>query len=61
MGVEKEVVTAGNGTDFPKKHDEVSMEYTGISQVCTYMAMKQLLTSSGWLYDELSSNKKGKQ
>ncbi|KAF2125158.1 peptidyl-prolyl cis-trans isomerase [Dothidotthia symphoricarpi CBS 119687] len=29
MGVEKVVVKSGNGTDVPKKHDEVSMEYTG--------------------------------
>jgi len=29
MGVEKLVIRPGNGTDFPKKHDEVSMEYTG--------------------------------
>ncbi|ORY09528.1 hypothetical protein BCR34DRAFT_370263 [Clohesyomyces aquaticus] len=29
MGVEKQVLRAGNGVDFPKKHDEVSMEYTG--------------------------------
>jgi len=29
MGVEKQVLKAGNGADIPKKHDEVSMEYTG--------------------------------
>ena len=29
MGVEKLVIRPGNGTDYPKKHDEVSMEYTG--------------------------------
>jgi len=29
MGVEKEVLSPGNGVDFPKKHDEVAMEYTG--------------------------------
>ncbi|KAF2705607.1 peptidyl-prolyl cis-trans isomerase [Pleomassaria siparia CBS 279.74] len=29
MGVRKVVLKSGNGTDFPKKHDEVSMEYTG--------------------------------
>jgi hypothetical protein len=29
MGVEKTVLKRGNGTDVPKKHDEVSMEYTG--------------------------------
>ncbi|PSN69261.1 peptidyl-prolyl cis-trans isomerase [Corynespora cassiicola Philippines] len=29
MGVEKQVLQAGNGVDIPKKHDEVSMEYTG--------------------------------
>ncbi|KAF1960590.1 peptidyl-prolyl cis-trans isomerase [Byssothecium circinans] len=29
MGVEKKVLKQGNGIDIPKKHDEVSMEYTG--------------------------------
>jgi hypothetical protein len=29
MGVEKIVLKRGNGCDVPKKHDEVSMEYTG--------------------------------
>ncbi|KAF2637470.1 peptidyl-prolyl cis-trans isomerase [Massarina eburnea CBS 473.64] len=29
MGVEKKILVEGNGVDFPKKHDEVSMEYTG--------------------------------
>ncbi|KAF2242927.1 peptidyl-prolyl cis-trans isomerase [Trematosphaeria pertusa] len=29
MGVEKQIVKPGNGVDTPKKHDEVSMEYTG--------------------------------
>ncbi|KAF2877457.1 hypothetical protein BDV95DRAFT_147686 [Massariosphaeria phaeospora] len=29
MGVQKQVLKNGNGVDFPKKHDEVSMEYTG--------------------------------
>lgn len=29
MGVEKVVIKPGNGCDVPKKHDEVSMEYTG--------------------------------
>ena len=29
MGVEKVVLKQGNGCDIPKKHDEVSMEYTG--------------------------------
>ncbi|KAF2824343.1 peptidyl-prolyl cis-trans isomerase [Ophiobolus disseminans] len=29
MGVEKTVLRRGNGTDVPKKHDEVAMEYTG--------------------------------
>ncbi|KAH7070942.1 hypothetical protein FB567DRAFT_455616 [Paraphoma chrysanthemicola] len=43
MGVEKVVLRRGNGIDVPKKHDEVSMEYTG------------------WLYDESTPDKKGKQ
>jgi FK506-binding protein 1 len=29
MGVTKETLFAGNGTDFPKKDDTVTMEYTG--------------------------------
>jgi hypothetical protein len=29
MGVEKQVLKQGNGVIFPKKHDEVAMEYTG--------------------------------
>jgi hypothetical protein len=32
MGVQKQVIRSGNGDDFPKKYDEVTMEYTGISQ-----------------------------
>ncbi|KAF1939979.1 FKBP-type peptidyl-prolyl isomeras-like protein [Clathrospora elynae] len=29
MGVEKIVLKPGNGIDYPKKHDEVSLKYTG--------------------------------
>jgi FK506-binding protein 1 len=29
MGVEKVLIRSGNGIDYPKKHDEVSVEYTG--------------------------------
>ena len=29
MGVTKKVISAGNGTDKPKKGDEVIIEYTG--------------------------------
>ena len=29
MGVEKTIIKQGNGTDFPRKGDEVAMEYTG--------------------------------
>ncbi|KNG52225.1 peptidyl-prolyl cis-trans isomerase [Stemphylium lycopersici] len=29
MGVEKIISRPGNGTDFPRKHDEISVEYTG--------------------------------
>jgi FK506-binding protein 1 len=29
MGVEKTLITQGNGTDTPKKGDVVTMEYTG--------------------------------
>lgn len=33
MGVVKEVIKPGNGCDIPKKHDEVSMEYTGSTTI----------------------------
>jgi hypothetical protein len=33
MGVEKAILKPGNGIDIPKKHDEVSMEYTGSTTV----------------------------
>jgi FK506-binding protein 1 len=29
MGVQKTILKKGNGIDVPKRHDEVSMEYTG--------------------------------
>ncbi|TGZ80799.1 FKBP-type peptidyl-prolyl cis-trans isomerase Fkh1 [Ascodesmis nigricans] len=29
MGVTKETISEGNGTDFPKKGDQVSIHYTG--------------------------------
>lgn len=29
MGVDKKIIKAGNGVDFPKENDEVTMEYTG--------------------------------
>ncbi|KAF2437933.1 peptidyl-prolyl cis-trans isomerase [Karstenula rhodostoma CBS 690.94] len=29
MGVEKQILKEGDGVTFPKKHDEVAMEYTG--------------------------------
>ena len=29
MGVQKQVLQQGNGTDKPKKGDNISMEYTG--------------------------------
>jgi hypothetical protein len=33
MVVKKKVLKSGNGVDFPKKHDEVAMEYTGMSLI----------------------------
>lgn len=36
MGVEKQTLAPGNGTDFPQKGDTVSMHYTG----CLYDASK---------------------
>jgi FK506-binding protein 1 len=29
MGVDKRIIKAGNGADFPKKNDLVTIEYTG--------------------------------
>jgi FK506-binding protein 1 len=29
MGVEKTIIKEGNGADYPKKGDNVAMEYTG--------------------------------
>ncbi|CAO2652773.1 Nn.00g021840.m01.CDS01 [Neocucurbitaria sp. VM-36] len=44
MGVEKVVLKEGNGCDIPKKHDEVSMEYT---------------ERAGWLFDDNAEDHKG--
>jgi hypothetical protein len=38
MGVEKQVVRQGNGVTFPKKHDEVAMEYTGSTALSISLA-----------------------
>lgn len=35
MGVQKIIIKPGNGIDYPKKNDEVSMEYTGNTSVAT--------------------------
>jgi hypothetical protein len=40
MGVEKIVLKRGNGCDVPKKHDEVSMEYTG-KQISCFTELRQ--------------------
>lgn len=29
MGVERKVIKEGNGVDFPKKNDNVTIDYTG--------------------------------
>jgi hypothetical protein len=39
MGVDKIVLRRGNGIDVPKKHDEVSMEYTGKTIFSQYNSM----------------------
>jgi FK506-binding protein 1 len=58
MGVEKIILKPGDGITTPKKHDEVSMEYTGNPTL--YQIQTQLShTHSGWLYDEHAPNKKG--
>jgi FK506-binding protein 1 len=61
MGVDKQVLRSGNGVDFPKKHDEVSMEYTGNTpshNPCQEVVLPRAL---GWLYDDGASDKKGTQ
>lgn len=52
MGVEKQVLQAGNGVDFPKKGDTVAMHYTG----CLYDSTKQDNHFMGTKYALLSSN-----
>lgn len=44
MGVEKQVIKEGDGTTFPKKHDEVSMEYTGSSRHCPDQKQKTYIS-----------------
>ncbi|KAI4943840.1 hypothetical protein J4E86_009806 [Alternaria arbusti] len=46
MGVEKLVIRPGNGIDFPKKHDEVSMEYTGRGDLITPIGAGRVI--KGW-------------
>jgi FK506-binding protein 1 len=60
MGVEKVVLRRGNGSDVPKKHDEVSMEYTGRADF-PKSADYSSDTIVGWLYDESAPDNKGKQ
>jgi len=45
MGVEKKIIKAGNGIDFPKENDEVTMEYTG------YLHNKEASDSKGQKFD----------
>jgi FK506-binding protein 1 len=59
MGVEKQVIKPGNGSDYPKKHDEVSMEYTGTVPRRPHRSMSH--KDLGWLFDDAAPNKKGNQ
>jgi FK506-binding protein 1 len=60
MGVKKIMLRRGNGVDIPKKHDEVSMEYTGKG---AYFGVSgpYLTVHVGWLFDDKKPDKKGKQ
>lgn len=60
MGVEKMVMKRGNGNDVPKKHDEVSVEYTG-NTVSLRVTAPCLTNHAGWLYSDDAPDKKGKQ
>ncbi|KAJ4360490.1 uncharacterized protein N0V89_001055 [Didymosphaeria variabile] len=59
MGVEKQVLKEGDGVTFPKKHDEVSMEYTGSTSF--QFVGRDLTNRLGWLYDESKADNKGNQ
>jgi FK506-binding protein 1 len=59
MTVQRQLVQAGNGVDVPKKHDEVSIEYTG--KDLSRPARPQSDERSGWLYDDNAPNNKGTQ
>jgi FK506-binding protein 1 len=60
MGVEKAVLRRGNGTDVPKKHDEVAIEYTGHTLIS--LAKSSCLTiPAGWLFDDSAPDNKGNQ
>jgi FK506-binding protein 1 len=59
MGVEKVLIRSGNGIDYPKKHDEVSVEYTGNSTTPHFMTTSHIFT--GWLFDDTASDNKGTQ
>jgi FK506-binding protein 1 len=61
MGVKKVVLKRGNGCDVPKKHDEVSMEYTGEQIPWPTKSTACVDGSAGWLYDESAPDMKGKQ
>ncbi|KAJ5580864.1 FKBP-type peptidyl-prolyl isomerase [Penicillium hetheringtonii] len=47
MGVDKKVLTPGNGVDFPKKGDNIAMHYTG----CLYDASKADNHFMGFKFD----------
>ena len=59
MGVEKIILERGNGTDAPVKHDEVSLSYTGSTNITH--PQNQGSWRAGWLYSDDAPNKKGKQ
>lgn len=59
MGVEKQILKEGDGATFPKKHDEVAIEYTG--RVASPSVGRHLTYHAGWLYDESKADNKGKQ
>lgn len=50
----------GNGTDVPKKYDEVAIEYTGHT-IFSHANFAWLIRIAGWLFDDCAPDRKGKQ
>ena len=57
MGVEKQTITAGGGTTFPKAGDKLSMHYTGtLTNGCECLVYSPLLPlPAPWNEDKKSA------